>query len=98
MRKSSPSKHSRMRRITVVGGEKELHSARRVVWDLGLLPPARHSTSPGPHLASGPTGPGSSHVCHVSLALAPAGTIRLRQHSLGEALLHRTGPCWGFPS
>lgn len=28
MRKSSASKHSRMRRITVVGGEKELHSER----------------------------------------------------------------------
>lgn len=26
MRKSSASKHSKMRRITVVGGEKELHS------------------------------------------------------------------------
>lgn len=29
MRKSSPSKHRRMRRITVVGGEKELHSERQ---------------------------------------------------------------------
>lgn len=45
MRKSSPSKHSRMRRITVVGGEKELHSAREGACGLragpGLaLPPA----------------------------------------------------------
>lgn len=81
MRKSSPSKHSRMRRITVVGGEKELHSARRVVWDLGLLPPARHSTSPEPHSASCPTGPGSSHVCHVSLAPGPG-----RHHPAAPAL------------
>lgn len=29
MRKSRASKHSRMSRMTVVGGEKELHSARK---------------------------------------------------------------------
>lgn len=43
MRKSSPSKQSKMRRITVVGGEKELHSERE--WTRG----ARGSLCLWPH-------------------------------------------------
>lgn len=44
MKKSSPSKHSRIRRMTVVGGEKELHSARgaRGAQGCGLLPTAHY--------------------------------------------------------
>lgn len=38
MRKSSASKHSRMSRMTVVGGEKELHSARKATRGLSWLP------------------------------------------------------------
>lgn len=44
MRKSRASKHSRMSRMTVVGGEKELHSARKAAWGLYWL----HSSLPHP--------------------------------------------------
>lgn len=65
MKKSSPSKHSRIRRMTVVGGEKELHSARgaRGAQGCGLLPTAH--CPPGCHSASSPAGLGASWVPHV---------------------------------
>lgn len=44
MRKSRASKHSRMSRMTVVGGEKELHSARKAAWGLYWL----HGSLPHP--------------------------------------------------
>lgn len=44
MRKSRASKHSRMSRMTVVGGEKELHSARKAAWGLDWL----HGSLPHP--------------------------------------------------
>lgn len=37
MRKSRASKHSRMSRMTVVGGEKELHSVGEAAWGLDWL-------------------------------------------------------------
>lgn len=62
MRKSSPSKHSRMRRITVVGGEKELHSAREGTRRAQGCHPLPTATTPCPGLqsASSPAGCGSS--------------------------------------
>ena len=48
MRKSRPSKQSRMRRITVVGGEKELHSEREGARQAqgSTLPPAPQDRAP----------------------------------------------------
>lgn len=82
MRKSSPSKHSRMRRITVVGGEKELHSAREGARGLragpGLaLPPALQDVRP--------------LGCHTSLASGPRPTP-------GRTSTLRAAPRRGSPS
>lgn len=55
MRKSSASKHNRMSRMTVVGGEKELHSAREAGTGIGDGYTAPCSTPPSSHPASGPT-------------------------------------------
>lgn len=75
MKKSSPSKHSRIRRMTVVGGEKELHSEREGACGAqgcGLLPAAPKAATLPPALQDlGPPGLGGDHPA-PRLAASPS--------------------------
>lgn len=88
MRKSSPSKHRRMRRITVVGGEKELHSEREGTRG------AQGCPSPPPGLLSGfeaMAGAVLSHTWPYQLSLRKALLSRL--DLAGFPSLTYTTPC-----
>lgn len=73
MRKSRPSKQSRMRRITVVGGEKELHSEREGTRPArgSTLPPAPQDRAP-----RWPPGPRTSPRHHELALICYAITAR----------------------